>query len=221
MCVWEGEIGRERWFWIKDQSRSSSQSLAGVFVSGGYLNSRKKQHSCPWSFTPWIDNWNVALTLTSPRWKIAVREPVWHPFLLKWHDVGIRVKDSRHLPLAEKPLPGKRASHIVIFLTFPLVSLFKFCAKWVFYTPLISLQLSVYTVDSCVSDFENVGPWTATHIQGMSHDYVERTWGQSGWSSLPSESSSPFGCHGNGKTPIKPCGPTVTLGDVGWHMGSS
>ena len=27
---------------------------------------------------------------------IVFRAPVWHPFPLKWHVVGIRLKDSRH-----------------------------------------------------------------------------------------------------------------------------
>ena len=50
-------------------------------------------------FTPsWPDSRNVSITITSPRWKIGVKAPVWPPYLLKWHDVLIRLKDSRYFP---------------------------------------------------------------------------------------------------------------------------
>ena len=59
----------------------------------------EEKHSCPRFFSPyWYDSLNMAITFTALHWKIGVRAPLWHPFPLKWHDVGIRVKDSIYFP---------------------------------------------------------------------------------------------------------------------------
>ena len=53
------------------------------------------------------------IKITTPWWKIRVKAPVWKPYLLKWHDVEIMLKDSRYFPWVEKPLPCK-----VLFMWF-------------------------------------------------------------------------------------------------------
>ena len=41
---------------------------------------------------------NVALKFAADHWNIVFTAPVWHPFPLKWHDVGIRLKENIHFP---------------------------------------------------------------------------------------------------------------------------
>ena len=48
-----------------------------------------------------------------------------------------------------------------------------------------------------------VCPWTATHVQGNSHNDTESKWAQSGQSGLPSKSSRPTACHSNGMTSME------------------
>ena len=51
------------------------------------------------SFIPsWPDYRNVSVTITDPQWMMGVNAHVWHPCLLKWHDVKFRLKDSTYFP---------------------------------------------------------------------------------------------------------------------------
>ena len=109
--VWRrGETEREReWdklILLKQVSRAWTQHQAGVCVSGGYPTQVKSQHSSTRFFTPcWPDCRNLSITSTVLHWKIGVKSPFWHPYLRKWHDVEIRLKDCRYFPSVEKPLP--------------------------------------------------------------------------------------------------------------------
>ena len=49
----------------------------------------------------------MALKFTALHWKIVVRAVFLHPFQLKWHDVGIMVKDSRLYPEQKSHFPYK------------------------------------------------------------------------------------------------------------------
>ena len=62
-----------------------------------------------------------------------------------------------------------------------------------------------------IQQLKKCWPWTATHVQGKSHHYVESRWAQNGWSWFPPERSRPSGCHGNAMTPIEPCDTTASL----------
>ena len=151
---------------FKPQCRAPSQCPAGVCVSGGEPTSGKNQHSYIQFFTSsWNDSRTVSLTLTVPCWMIGLRAPVWHPVFLKWHIVGIRAKESRHFPWAKKPLPMKRAAHLVFFLTLSLFSVSKLCGMWVFFTHIFSFQRRCFPVYSLDVLFEkHHWPWIVSHV---------------------------------------------------------
>ena len=100
----------------------------------------------------------------------------------------------------------------MFFLTLSLFSVSKLCEKWVFFTNIFPSQMRFYTVDSWDAVFEKPRwPWSATHIQGQSHHYVESRWAESRQSWVPSDRSRSTACHGNGLTPINPCDKTASL----------
>jgi len=58
-----------------------------------------KKQSCTRSFTSsWPDYRNISITIMASPRKIGIKAPFWHPYLLTWHDVEVRLKDSRYFP---------------------------------------------------------------------------------------------------------------------------
>ena len=77
---------------------------------------------------------------------------------------------------------------------------------------IFSFQMRFYTVYSWDAVFENTcWPWSATHVQGWIHHYIESRWAPSVWWCLPSVGSMPSGCHGNGMMYMEPCDTTDCL----------
>ena len=92
---WGRNIQREREmrFWFKEEYWASVEHWEIVWGSSGYLTLGKQEHTCLRLFTPsWPDIRNVSITITIPHWKIVVKAPDWHYYLLKWHDEGNQCK---------------------------------------------------------------------------------------------------------------------------------
>ena len=115
----------------------------------------------------------------SPLYK-GVKVPVWHPFPVKWHDVGIRVKDSKPFPEALLPLPCEGLLLLWFCSCFP----FFHCSGYLEYGSLLSTHL----LSTCMFIWWILGMqfltkswyWTATHIQRERSNYGEIMWDQSG-----------------------------------------
>ena len=136
----------------------------------------------------------MALIFTAPSWKIGVRALVCHPFPLKWHDVLISLKDNGHFPWAKNTFPCKQLLMLCSSSLFPWSQYSGYLVSGSF-THIFSFQLIDYTVDSWDAGFKKLWPWTATHVQGKSHNYVGSRWAQNVQSSLPSEYSRPISWH--------------------------
>jgi len=86
----EREWEREKRFGYKPHSRAQFHSQAHVCVSGDYYTQRLSQDSCM--------TFSLVLGLSVEIWGLQAILPAWHPCLLKWHEVWVKLNDTFYFP---------------------------------------------------------------------------------------------------------------------------
>ena len=146
--------------------------------------------------------------------------PFGNTFPLICHDVGIGLKDSWPFSWAKNHFPYKV---ILMLCSSSLFTRFQdpvYMWSGSLLLAYILFNLRVLMCGSGMQILNKCWPWTAIHVQGNSHNSIESMWTQSGGNCLPSESSSPSGCYGNGVMSTEPCVTTATLWDERCVLGS-
>lgn len=127
---------------------------------------------------------------------------------------GDQVKDQYTFSLSQKvPSNVKDFSYCVLLYSFLVFSIQVVLEVSLFHSYILFPIEILYCGFLICSFWKKYWMWTASFVQGYSHNYVESRGAQSGRSCHISKISRITGCLGNGIKHIEPWGPTSTLWD--------